>query len=555
MDPNTLQFYASHARDTSARYRAQAPSRLYTLVQAFFHPGGATADIGVGSGRDAVWLMAEEYPTVGYDASPEMIAEAREHYPYLQLEQSSLPDLAQIEAGRFANVLCCATLMHVRREDLITAVLNLARILGEGGRLVVSYRQGFEGQERGSDGRLFTRVAPGELALLFESAGLRLLHIALVPDALRPDVQWHVFAFEKAAASASPGLERIQAILAQDRKVATYKFALVRALCAVSRTQRHLVHWLDDGVHVPLWSIAMQWLIYYWPLVNHTGFIAQIQAEKPTGAGGIAFRTVLRELATRPDIAGLWDLLRLLDENPNRFRAELGVIARTIRNGPVTHAGGGDTPVFGFRPPVRSATAGTEESFGRVVVPEAVWLDICRFEHWIEDSIVVRWARMSAELNPAAPLGMGGYLPLLLAGPGAERDTGEARRLLQQSDRPLVCVWTAAALDGGYQVDHLLPYSVWGNNDLWNLLPCKPDVNLKKSDALPKLSKLAESQARIFSYWEHYRSLQPVRFDTQVQRALGCSVGEHNWLMRAFAGLVENIERLAISRGLRRWPK
>jgi hypothetical protein len=57
--------------------------------------------------------------------------------------------------------------------------------------------------------------------------------------------------------------------------------------------------------------------------------------------------------------------------------------------------------------------------FGWVAMPEAVWLDISRFDHWIEDSIVVRWARLTAEMNRDGEAELGRYVGLLLQLPGA----------------------------------------------------------------------------------------------------------------------------------------
>jgi len=43
------------------------------------------------------------------------------------------------------------------------------------------------------------------------------------------------------------------------------------------------------------------------------------------------------------------------------------------------------------------------------------------------------------------------------------------------------------------------------------------------------------------------------RFGRQVSRALGVSVGHTGWERTAFAGLQEAVERVATTRGLRRW--
>ena len=96
--------------------------------------------------------------------------------------------------------------MHLRREDLITCVLSLARIMKEKGRLILSYRAGRNRAEREDDGRLFTSIPPGKLVLLLESAGFRVLNSDQQVDTVRPEVNWFVMIAEKGVADRSQGL-------------------------------------------------------------------------------------------------------------------------------------------------------------------------------------------------------------------------------------------------------------------------------------------------------------------------------------------------------------
>lgn len=553
MDPRTVQIYDAGATDFCIRYRQAEPNRLYDLFRAFFHPVAPTADLGSGSGRDTAWLNEHGYPTIGYEPSAGMRDEASVAFPQWPFREGSLHDLASIPSGEYANVLCSAVLMHLPKEHLITAVLSLARILQAEGRLILTVRESQAATDREADGRLFTSIPPGKLTLLLEAAGLRILHSDRQPDSTRASITWNVLVAEKSREPVSRGLDRIQAILAQDRKTATYKLALIRALCAISRTESERVRWGDGVVYVPLWAIAVHWLEYYWPLVNSGEFLAQRRGETQDGPKPIAFRRDLEHLQERVGRDGLWAVRREMDERPASFRGVLGKIAATIRNGPVTFSGSGASPVFGFsRQPGAQGESGVVGSEGWVVVPEAVWLDICRFEHWIEDSILVRWAALSAEMNPGKT--PADFLPLLFGRIGDQRDTAEVRALLQTTDLPLVCVWSGERLrPGTLHVDHVIPYSVWGNNDLWNLLPTSAWVNGQKSDALPSPGLLKRQAEDIYRYWGLYQEALAGRFDFQLQRALGSSRTGSGWQEAALAGLQENVQRLATSRGLHFW--
>jgi hypothetical protein len=74
---------------------------------------------------------------------------------------------------------------------------GLARILQPGGHLLLSYRSSAAAAERERDGRLFTAIAPGELARHLDAAGLRVSKERQQPDAYRPSVRWFIFLAQK----------------------------------------------------------------------------------------------------------------------------------------------------------------------------------------------------------------------------------------------------------------------------------------------------------------------------------------------------------------------
>jgi hypothetical protein len=57
-------------------------------------------------------------------------------------------------------------------------------------------------------------------------------------------------------------------------------------------------------------------------------------------------------------------------------------------------------------------------------------------------------------------------------------------RELLQSEGTVYCVWSGKRVSG-YDIDHIIPFSVWKNNDLWNLLPAQKQLNQQKRDRIP----------------------------------------------------------------------
>ena len=154
-DPQTLAAYDQHAKDFAQDWHAQPPPvDLHALVRRFFTPR-MTADIGCGSGREVAWLCQNGFPAVGYDLSAGLIAQARARYPDLEFATATLPDLAEIGARRFANVLCETVLMHLPPASIAPAVRRLVGLLEPGGTLYMSWRVTEGGDQRDQHGRLY----------------------------------------------------------------------------------------------------------------------------------------------------------------------------------------------------------------------------------------------------------------------------------------------------------------------------------------------------------------------------------------------------------------
>ncbi len=130
------------------------------------------------------------------------------------------------------------------------------------------------------------------------------------------------------------------------------------------------------------------------------------------------------------------------------------------------------------------------KSFGELLVPEAIWRVLARFNVWIERALVAEWIRimkdyLAGQRRPVAEETF--YLATRWSDP--ERDVRVVRELaldLLKRDR-LFCVWTGKKLkEDSLDMDHCFPWSAWPCGDLWNLLPALRSVNQnQKSDRLP----------------------------------------------------------------------
>ena len=194
-----------------------------------------------------------------------------------------------------------------------------------------------------------------------------------------------------------------------------------------------------------------------------------------------------------------------------RLAAALRSIAEAIRFGPVQYAGGAleTGTVFEF------AAANAQ-----VLMSTDLWRELSLLGHWINDAVILRWAELTERFGQRQGIRSGDVLPLLLARPEPERATRLARDVFLKHgvDR---CAWSDRRLDGAFAVDHVIPFSLWGNNDLWNLLPVHPVINGQKSDRLPAADLVRLRQLQIVGGWQVLRDAVPAAFDQQASHLLG----------------------------------
>jgi SAM-dependent methyltransferase len=169
MDRLTLAAYDNNAAAYAKDWHEQpAPLDLQEIVARFFIKGGATADIGCGSGREVAWLNANGFPAAGFDASDGLLAEARSRYSGLAFAYAELPELRGIAGGAYDNVLCETVIMHLDRALIAPSVRRMLDIVKSTGTLYLSWRVTDTADQRDKHGRLYAAfdaaLARAELA-------------------------------------------------------------------------------------------------------------------------------------------------------------------------------------------------------------------------------------------------------------------------------------------------------------------------------------------------------------------------------------------------------
>ena len=153
-------------------------------------------------------------------------------------------------------------------------------------------------------------------------------------------------------------------------------------------------------------------------------------------------------------------------------------------------------------------------------------------------------AELCFEVSPEA------VVRRLLERPDTARETAAAREVYGRIPG-VECVWTGRRLrPQSLAIDHVLPFSLWRNNDLWNLLPADRVVNERKSDRLPARGLLLARRGAILHCWEASRAAFPRRFESEATHQTGEPRPRPATL---FEVLLESVEVTALQRGCQRW--
>lgn len=551
MDATTLAYYSSHAKDVAQRYET-APSAFADRFAGAFTPGGRVLDIGCGSGRDLAELVRQGFQPYGIDGTAEFVQLAQQYHPELRgrIEQALLPDFAVPFGGEFDGVVCCAVLMHIDSTELFNAALTIKRCLKVNGRLLISVpsqRTDIGEGDRDANGRLFKTYHSGYLRLIFERLGFSLIDQWANSDAInRQGIEWVSLLFQLKSGANTRPIDQIEGVLNHDKKSATYKFALFRALAEIATQSPNNVTWLADGrVGLPVRYVAEKWLQYYWPLIESRTFIPQLNGERLDAGKPIKFRKHLHALVQRYAKAGGYSGFRiernkglLCQDTQKLLRGLMVDIEDAIIKGPVVFAGGAliTGRLFGYDAKSR-----------KILIPNDLWIELSHMGYWVSKAVILQWAEKTTKLGQGVEVAT---VVNLLLDKEDERSTSDARKLFSGLDR-LECVWTGSTLRDSFDVDHVIPFDLWHNNDVWNLLPASKTANSKKSNKLPSTELLRSRKDCIVSYWELLRGKNSQRFDKEAETLL--VMPPANWQNALYGQMCNAIEVTALQRGVGRW--
>lgn len=556
--------YTQHAAQYFNDYESRAVPALHEALRRTFHPGMRVLEVGCGSGRDARMLARHGCRVWATDGSPALVdlagnvsSPAGLAFGVWQLPASDQRATHFPFAGEppFDGLLANAVLQHLSDTELTRAAFDLADRLKDGGRLFVTVPT----DRRFDDIDGFNRCATA-YAGAFERAGFRITDqtTRAGTDRLGRPVTWArlVGRLDRRAAE---GVRTFGRIIETDRKTTTYKLALLRAVCHANRTMGTAVRFSGTRALIPAGPLIEAWIGYYWQLAAGARMPAQINGGRALGFGA-DLEALIR------CFKGSWSLCKnTMDtafdgDTKTRVTALFAAVATALKKGPVTYiqdeAG---HPVFtldGARPSAMRAAAdrrGLLAACGTLSLPASLWFELNRSAPWVEDAVLIEWARVSARMEALSKTGTPYNTAEILARllpPDTDRDVHTARLLYQdclKTGGTLRCAWSGRALrTSTLAVDHMLPWARFHNNDLWNLVPSHRQVNGQKSDKIASLDRLYAARDGIINAWQYTRQCRPVLFAAQAEIALlNRALPANHWETPLFDALLTTSENAA----------
>lgn len=136
---NTLDYYNKNSEEYFNSTLNVDMTNTYKEFLKLVPEGGKILDLGCGSGRDSMNFMKLGYEVTAVDGAKELAKKASVLLGK-EVIASTFEELELKE--KFHGIWACASLLHIKREDLKTVLNNLYNNLDDNGVFYMSFKYG-----------------------------------------------------------------------------------------------------------------------------------------------------------------------------------------------------------------------------------------------------------------------------------------------------------------------------------------------------------------------------------------------------------------------------
>lgn len=364
-------------------------------------------------------------------------------------------------------------------------------------------------------------------------------------------------------------LKKINRIISDDSKSATYKLALLRGTIELINENSPFIETSTDKAIIPLGLLIEKWILYYYPLFNSDTEIKQITTKQPAFKKHLS--PIIHYYNSKGGLSVFYNdfLINGFDYEINKsVKTALDSIYTTIVTQPMNYIGSSINEkgnIFNVEQQKIKYSSKSKidktlviEKYGTFSIPIEFFEAFRIYGPFINgtDSILKHWTEFSSKVSPQIEKTF--ITHKLLESPVVERENNESKKIFKlhftQNNAPLKCVWSGKPIkEDDYHLDHIIPFSLFKNNDLWNLLPVQSKYNREKSNLIPSPELILQQQNHFFRYWDILLAHQPLLFKKQIDLTLLGNRATENWKNEALQQLVNTAQYLINERGYPSW--
>lgn len=157
----TIQYYEEHAEEFAANTLGADMASIRSRFLVYLPKGCRILDFGCGTGRDSKAFQELGYDVTAIDGSEALcgIAQSLTGLPVRCLD---FRDYTLEEGEVYEGIWACASLLHLKKDELLPVMKELSQALTPGGAFYVSFKYGtYEGER---NGRHFTDFTPEDFS-------------------------------------------------------------------------------------------------------------------------------------------------------------------------------------------------------------------------------------------------------------------------------------------------------------------------------------------------------------------------------------------------------
>lgn len=139
MNCKTLNYYNQNSKEYFEITKNLKTTEIYEVFLDNIKPSSKILDLGCGSGRDSLYFKSIGHDVTSVDGSIELAKEA-EKLIGQEVIVSTFEELKLKE--KFDGIWACASLLHVKRENIEDVLRNLTSNLKDDGVFYLSFKYG-----------------------------------------------------------------------------------------------------------------------------------------------------------------------------------------------------------------------------------------------------------------------------------------------------------------------------------------------------------------------------------------------------------------------------